>query len=462
LIAPYAESGVGLSGFETRMLFFPCPACSFRMQSTPDRVGQKALCPKCYSQVTVPDPDAPAIFGEDTVPTERDPDLKPVSRAARVMAPLATRTVPKNEAGGVVLFQSLDQSFSPSDCMTQLTAAITMRMKPPPEPPAADFKLSTALWIGLTALGVVLWLATVIYQSGPLHWVSAIAVVLLSIGIGWVAYMAGRQNVLTGLVTLLPPVAIFRLFNGDGRDNHRPLRFVLSGLLLLALVYVNPMARAAVRHAFGMDDHKTELARQNVTPSQRLSQLVGRVDRQPLLDELAKLKADTGGAIDADERATLVAELRRIVKLEDRFDVTTAAMQALVVWAGDAAKPDLLAAARSDQSATRQAVLPIVARWKDAETAAAIAPMLCRREERNAATDVLKSIGRPAEPAVIAVLRGPVDQLTGLAAMTLLDAIGGPAAADAMLAYSQSGDDLILRDIARRKGEELKAKTKGP
>lgn len=74
------------------MFFFPCPACSYRMQSTPDRVGQRVLCPKCYQAVSVPDPVAAFDHPEDTIPAEREPDLHP--RAARIMAPLMARTVP--------------------------------------------------------------------------------------------------------------------------------------------------------------------------------------------------------------------------------------------------------------------------------------------------------------------------------------------------------------------------------
>jgi hypothetical protein len=441
------------------MLFFPCPACSFRMQSTPDRIGQNALCPKCYEQVTVPDPESSPIPLEDTVPTEREPNLRPAMRVARVMAPLATRTVPKDESGGVVLFESLIQTPSPSDCMTQLTAAITMRMKPPPEPPVADLKLSTGLWIVLTMLGFLLWTTTVIYQGGPVHYVTAIAVVLLTIGFGWVAYMAGRQNPLVGVLTLFPPVAIFRLFNGDGRDNHRPLRYVLSGLLLLALVYVHPFARTVVRNAFGMDEHKPVSMPVDVSPVARLSQLTGRIDRAPLLEELRKLaKPQALDNVSVEQRELMTAELRRIVRFDERYDVTGGAIQALVNWAGDAAKPDLIAAAKSTHLTTRQAALPIVAQWKDADSARAIAPMLNRREERNAAVAALKEMGPPAISAVGEVLIGSTDQLTGLAAIGILESIGGPTAIDALNAYGQRGDDLLLREIAKRKAEVLAKK----
>jgi hypothetical protein len=381
---------------ERDMFFFPCPSCSFRMQSTADRIGQKALCPKCYQPVNVPDPQGPIIAPDDTVPTEREPDLKS-RRVSRVMAPIAARTLPREDAGGVVLFQGIDTAFSPSDCMTQLTSAITMRMKPPPEPPAADFKLSTAIWVILTGVGIVLWLATVIYQTGPLHYVTALAVVLLSIGFGWVAYLAVRQSRFMGVVTLLPPVAIFRLFNGDGRDNHRPLRYVLSGLLLLALVYANPIAREAVRTVFGMDEPKSIAQSAPLTPAETVTQLLTKYDRQPLIDELDRLaKSAAPTQANNDERQSLITILKQQIAADDRPEITISAIKALVTWAGDDSRSSLIQALNSNHPATRHSALLALDRWKDAEVAKAITPLLVNYEERKDVTRMLVAIGQPA------------------------------------------------------------------
>jgi hypothetical protein len=208
-----------------------------------------------------------------------------------------------------------------------------------------------------------------------------------------------------------------------------------------------------------MDEHKPVSMPVDVSPVARLSQLTGRIDRAPLLEELRKLaKPQALDNVSVEQRELMTAELRRIVRFDERYDVTGGAIQALVNWAGDAAKPDLIAAAKSTHLTTRQAALPIVAQWKDADSARAIAPMLNRREERNAAVAALKEMGPPAISAVGEVLIGSTDQLTGLAAIGILESIGGPTAIDALNAYGQRGDDLLLREIAKRKAEVLAKK----
>ena len=442
------------------MFFFPCPGCTFRMQSTPDRIGQRVLCPKCYRAVRVPDPELAAFDHiEDTVPTEREPDLHP--RAARVMAPLVARTAPPVNAGGVVLFQP--SAAVSADAMTQLTANIAMRMKPPPEIPPPDLKMSTAVWIALTGTGILFWCATVIYQGGPLHYVTALAVIQLSIGIGWIAYVAGRKHWSQGLYTLLPPVAIYRLAQGRGPDHNGPLRFVLSGLLLLALVYANPMARATVRHAFGMDEHKLLPSAIPDSPAARLASYTGRADRSPLLSELKRIATpDVVNSSSPAERPAVAAEIRKVIKMDDRPEVTAAALVALIAWVGDEAKPDLIAAVQSISYTTRQTAVPLIATWKDAEAAAAIIPLLRKRDERHGVTHSLKMIGSAAEGPLLDFLPGLTDAMAGVAALTVLEEIGTQKSVQFLAAFADSADDLLLREIARGKSEEIKKRLKKP
>jgi hypothetical protein len=437
------------------MFFFPCPGCSYRMQSSADRVGNKVLCPKCYKQVVIPDPEVPAAYTEDTFPNEREPDLHP--RAVKIMAPVnAKTTTPMPDNGGIVLFQN-DTGVSPSDAMTHLTAAITMRMKPPPEPPAPDLKMSTGVWMFLTALGLVLWLATVIYQGGPLHYVTAIAVIQLSIGIGWIAYIAGRQHWIHGVLSLFPPVAIFRLFNGDGRDNHRPLRFVLTGLLFLALVYANDIAREAVRRIFGMEESQpSKLTNQaQVTIPKRLAELANNYDRGLLITELKRINnPEIVNKTSAEDRLETVAEIRKILQRQDIGDVISAALPTLVTWSGDNAKTDLREACKSQNPVTVRESLRLLANWKDAESAAILAPYLRKSDERTYVKNLLIAMGQPCETAVFETLNTPQsDSLTTIAAFTILEKVGGQKSVDFLKNYSEKGSDISMRDVAKDKAE---------
>lgn len=442
------------------MFFFPCPSCSYRMQSTADRVGQRVLCPKCYQAVGVPDPDVPNDPPEDTVPVFREPDLRPAA-GSKLLAPVRTHVAPPppDTSGGVVLFQP--SQAAAADAMTQLTSAITMRMKPPPEVPTPDLRLSTAVWVALTAAGLVFWCSTVIYQGGPLHYVTALAVIQLTIGIGWMAYVDGRRHWARGFLTLIPPVAIYRLIRGYGPDHNRPLRFVLSGLLLLALVRANPIAREVVRRAFGMDTYKTLPSAIPDSHAARIASLTGRADRSPLLAELKKL---TDPAIVASvypgERVAMAVELRKVVSMDDRPEVTAAALEALIVWVGDLAKPDVAAVLQSTSQATRQIAVPIIVSWKDADAAKALVPLLRKRDERRDVAEALTKIGSPAEGPILDLLPGLTDQMTGVAALNILEAIGTDTSVKFLRAYANSTDDLLLREIARRKAEEIAERLK--
>jgi hypothetical protein len=437
------------------MFFFPCPSCTYRMQSTADRVGQRVLCPKCYQAVSVPDPDAPTDPPEDTVPVFREPDLRPAA-GTRHLAPVRPHVAPPPDpSGGVVLFQP--SQAAAADAMTQLTSAITTRMKPPPEVPTPDLRLSTAVWVALTAAGLVFWCATVIYQGGPLHYVKALAVIQLTIGIGWMAYVDGRRHWVRGFLTLIPPVAIYRLVRGHGPDHNRPLRFVLSGLLLLALVFANEPARQVVRKAFGMDAHKTLPSAIPDSHAARIASLTGRADRSPLLAELKKISDPAiVASVYPGERVAMAVELRKVVAMDDRPEVTAAALEALIVWVGDMAKPDVAAVLQSTSQATRQLAVPIMVSWKDTEAALALVPLLRKRDERRDVAEALVKIGAPAEGPVLDLLPGLTDQMTGVAALNVLAEIGTEKSVKYLLAYADSADDLLLREIARRKAQEIK------
>src|SRR5438132_7043393 len=39
------------------MFAYPCPSCQQRLQASPERVGQRTICPKCLQPIVIPRPE---------------------------------------------------------------------------------------------------------------------------------------------------------------------------------------------------------------------------------------------------------------------------------------------------------------------------------------------------------------------------------------------------------------------
>ena len=455
------------------MFSYACPHCAQRLLAPPERVGQRTMCPKCLRPVTIPTPELAARDMPDVVNPVETPDdsilgsdpgsdtpnevTTPQPHGTRVAA--ATPAPLPPAANGAVAVRPT-RPRSQMDYAADLSAVITTRMKPPPEPPS-DLRPTTAAWLVLTVTGATLWLVGVVYEAQTLAFVALIGGLLAAFGYLWVAYLAGRRGQpVRGLVTLFPPVAAYRFLVPAGNYGLRPLWFFLTGLVFLTLAYFGPQTRAVVQQAFAaIQPVAVDLPPSTTGPVDRLRAAVDRRQPELLPSHLAELsRRDVVDAATADVRAEMTAELKKLAA-SDRPVVRAAAVEALAAWSPADAREPALAALKSESAAERRAALGVAGRWADVEVARAVAARLTDRTEQAAARDVLLSIGGPlAEDAVLPHLAASDDPLFSLAMIEVLEKVGGSKSAAALRKLAESGPNTAVRDEANRVAEALVGK----
>jgi hypothetical protein len=345
------------------------------------------------------------------------------------------------------------------DLATELTATISMRMKPPPDPPA-DLQLSTGAWLLLSAVGLGLWLVGFAAEPEMFSYVAIVGALLAGVGYLWAVYLAGRHDWLRGLATLVPPVAVWRLAHPFGDNGYRPLRFVLTGLLLLGLAYLGPAARSAAGPVFTvLEPVRVEPPSPPSTPVERLRAAAEHKQPDSLVGELVTL-ARPEKLRDAtdDVKKETVPELQRLVR-HDRVEVRVAALPALAVWSPADARGPVLEALRSGEPAERKKALALAGQWPDEEVARAVAARLVDSQEQAQAEDAILAIGGPAEAALLPLLKSE-DKWFLLQVIELLGKVGGPRSVEALTEFSKAGPEK-LREPAAHRAQALAAKLKG-
>ncbi len=280
------------------MFAYPCPSCRQRLLAPPSRVGQRSICPKCLHPLTVPAPEQVAAVGpfaptapapspdepyhpaglglpvqlelDTPIPMNTTPartgefgeldrnapvtepflDLAPMADAtptevepvALVVPPAAPKPKPKPPAWPARRTTDHDGrvAFDPSalfagDAVAQLSAAISMRMAPPPLP-TTDRTYALIGWVAGTLVGLGVWVLGVWQSASWLPYVALVGGSMVALGLLWRAYLSGRGGAWgSGLLTLLPPVCLVQLVRPVAGVGLRPLWFVLSGVALLGL-----------------------------------------------------------------------------------------------------------------------------------------------------------------------------------------------------------------------------------
>lgn len=446
------------------MFPYPCPSCSQRLLASPERVGQRTICPKCLRPLTIPTPEAAAALGPDVdlaAPTGgHDHALiehaapEPVRSSAAPNAHLATRrSAPAPVAGTVVM-----GAANEVDVASELSAAISMRMKPPPDPPA-DLQLSTGAWLLLTAIGLGLWFVGFAAEPEMFSYVAIIGALLAAVGYVWAVYLAGRHDWVRGLMTLFPPITVWRLVHTFGDNGHSPLRFVLSGLLLLGLAYLGPTARSGAGPVFTvLDPVRVDSSSPPSSPVERLRAAAEQKQPDTLVGELITLARPEKLKDASDEVKTeTVGELKRLARHE-RAEVRVAALPALALWSPADAREPVLAALRSGEPVERKKALALAARWPDEEMAQAVAVRLAGSQEQALAEDAILAIGAPAEAALLPMLKSD-DKWFLLQVIELLGKVGGPRSVEALTEFSKTGPEK-LREAAAHRAQVLAAKLK--
>lgn len=123
-------------------------------------------------------------------------------------------------------------------------------------------------------------------------------------------------------------------------------------------------------------------------------------------------------------------------------------IKALELWASEAQTPDLLATLDDEMPITRHAALKALARVNPEKAALPAGKMLTVKEDKLAASAVLKTLGEFAEPVVIPVLKDK-DWQTRLEAIRILSEIGTEASIPALEPVSTGDENILNRNTAK-------------
>lgn len=349
---------------------------------------------------------------------------------------------------------------SQMDVTAGLTAVLTSRMKPPPEPPR-DLAPSTAVWLLLTGLALAFLAVTLLTPNDFAPVVAYLGVLEVAAGYLWIVVMAYSREWRRGVLCAVPPLTFWYL--GQRKyGKYRPLRFVLTGSLLVILA---ASAGFAIRHTrvwSGAEPAQPAPPAVDLAAQPKIAQLRAYRDQRAydsLIDVLKALaKTDPVYSEEAKNKYELAAELKALCS-HPLSDVKVAAMAAFVRWGGDEARGVCLEAIRSPNAEERLAALQLLTRWKDPEVARALASRIGRPgTETTLAKEALLDIGGPAaEQATIPLLRSD-DLGTQLLAMDILanDKVGGPDAVTALKELAAITQDPGMKQRALALSERIR------
>ncbi|QEL15750.1 hypothetical protein [Limnoglobus roseus] len=321
-------------------------------------------------------------------------------------AAMPTPSVGHNNTGGLVVFNPMD--VDGAELAAELTTVISMRMKPPAEPPS-DLRLTTGLWIILTACGLALWLFCMMSDVEPLKNVALIGAIELLIGYVWVALAFGRRSTKQGFATLLPPVWVYRAANPPYEPGYRPLRFVVAGAILLTLYVIGPKVQPTLFVLIGFKDPSTQAPEAVVeTPLMKLQEAERDKNLAGIREQLAAFgKPESFLSTPPAEKPKVIENLRRLARF-DRGEVKEDALRALVTWSPDEAKPLVVAAITSSNEEERAVAYELIPRWNDLDTVKLLVDRLGASKYARPALDTIGSTdrGRQAiEDAMLPLLR---------------------------------------------------------
>ena len=431
------------------MFAYPCPSCSQRLLAPPERAGQRTICPKCLKPLTVPPATSelaptPAIpFGplpkseaETPVPIRTTSPREPEPIAWESEAVELNFEIPLLSAGTIELHEqyggaavavavppkTLTQTPAPRapvpkptpvkrqpakeregqvvlnptglfsvDIAAELSAAISMRMAPPPEP-AADRQLILAGWLGATVLGLATWALGLLFAPAWLAYSAIVGGLMVLFGVFWRAHLAAKRGSwLGGIVSILPPICLIQLVRPAGSHGLRPLRFAVTGAVLIALFAVGPKVRAYADQKFGLRN----LVGANEKESNAKYSESGKAEASNP-EEFTETAVDLAGRLKSDNPELRASALNRLADLEP---------EAAANWA---------------------------------------AAHLADRTDRDAAKKCLHKLGAKAETAVVGVLSGK-SETAALIACEWLELHGTNASLEPLKTLAEKSPSRNLR-----------------
>ena len=363
--------------------------------------------------------------------------------------PIHTRRAANSDTRGMVVMNPTGL-FS-VDMTAELTAAISMRMNPPPEQ-AIDRRIIVGAWAFGTLSALSLWLGSLFYNPECLHFVAIVGGAMVAFGVLWRAYLISQdESVLKGVISLLPPFNIVRLFQKSGENGHRPLRFSASGAVALALFSTGAAARSYVesKPASG------PVATSATETADKLRSVAEQPERlQIALREIGTARA--AAASGADDKQATVAELQKLLKHASAA-VRGAALEALREWSAADARQWVSAALAGTDSGACQMALKSAHQFAEPGIVAAVAKLLQSREHRIEAQRVSVAYGRAAEEPILELLSS-ANEATALSAMDVLVEIGGTKSLVALRRMADTAKSETLKSESASAADQLAAK----
>ena len=391
------------------MFAYPCPNCAQRLLAPQERAGLPTICPKCLKPLTVPtpetkgdpfesraelphDPFSPSSASIDTpVPMntsgpgtapEYDLDLgllesspsyaaetayTAVAEAGGPAVAVATLTAPaRSRAGDAPPLPTVRKAFSAggtgqkgrvqlegrgmfgADVAAELSAAISLRMAPPPEA-ALDGRLVWLAWGTGVSLGLLAWVLGIWTSLHALPYVALVSAAMVLFGIAWRAYLSGKRGEwLAGLASALPPICFVQLFRSAGAHGRRPLAFVLGGLFLGGLFAAGPTVKASLDESIGPKTESIPILEPKKDEATEVRFTLAK------LDELAATDAFGDGA-EAEKTITQLKALLADANAERR----AGALKALIVWSPEEGRKTAIEwlGSRTDRTAAKAALI---------------------------------------------------------------------------------------------------------
>jgi hypothetical protein len=375
--------------------------------------------------------------------------------AARIPAPL-----PRYDSASVARTPSV-QLRTQADIALALTAALTSRMKPPAIP-RRDLRPSTAAWLLLTGIGVVLVLLALFSDLGYRWAALAVGVLQSCVGYLWIVRLTYLRDRSRGMLCAVPPLTLVYLLQFK-YAKLRPLRFLATGAVVAALAAAAPLLAPYMHPLFRKGEAEAAEAPDPATRS-KLEQL-RRYREQRSYDPLCKqldllAKTDPLLSQDKEDRVELASELKGLCEHTDT-GVKVAAMSAYARWDPDGARAVCLAAVRSQSSEVRKRALELLPHWRDHDAARAARSLIGRpgTVETNQAKAALEEIGgAPAERAAWELLNRADDQATKLTALSILEKVASASSVARLRDYATASDDEPVRNRAFATAEAVEAR----
>lgn len=339
---------------------------------------------------------------------------------------------------------SFNQSLhlrSEMDIAAALTDVLTSRMKPPPKPPR-DLNPSTAFWLILTGIGVILLSMTLFKNVDYLQWVKFIGWAEVAIGYIWIVVLAFRRAPASAAYCAIPPVTFWYLVQKRYR-RYRPLRFVATGALLVLFGWLAPRVLTQTRQLSGADEPLVPPQEQDASSLSKVEQVRLYRDKRQFDRLIALLRnldrTEPLFAASPGERVELAAELQKLADPAVTSDpgIRAAAIPAYVRWSGNDARGLLLAAIQGHPD-ERKVAIQLLHKWRDdPDVARVLASRLGNRDESDLAKNALVIM----DPATVIQAIKPLlsdkrkDKTVHLAALDLLAVAG--------IGDFNGGDDVI-------------------